>query len=354
VSRPLRAFAGLSRRVKTLITAAVLFAVLLVLLVTLPVPYVILSPGPTYNTLGKDDNGNEIIVINGTAAKQTDGNLNMTTVDVTTQSITALEAFVGWLESDQEVVPRASVYPPGVSEDQVQQQNTADFAQSQDSATAAAFCELGYPAQQVGVVTVKGNGAAAKALKPNDVVVSLAGKPTSTPQELTSVLASQKPGVATQVVIERQGKQQTVTITLGQPVSGRTGASLGIVLGTVCQGPFSVDLGLGKKIGGPSAGLMFALGIIDKVGKGDLTNGRFIAGTGTIDPTGKVGAIGGIQLKMIAARRAGATVFLAPAGNCSDVIGATPKGLDVVKVDTLHHAVQYLGDLEQNKPVPHC
>jgi PDZ domain-containing protein len=99
---------------------------------------------------------------------------------------------------------------------------------------------------------------------------------------------------------------------------------------------------------------MFALGIMDKVGSTDLTGGKFIAGTGTIDPTGTVGAIGGIQLKMLAARRAGATVFLAPAGNCSDVLGAIPHGLDVVKVSSLHDAVQDLLALQAGKPVPHC
>jgi Lon-like protease len=93
---------------------------------------------------------------------------------------------------------------------------------------------------------------------------------------------------------------------------------------------------------------------MDKVGPQDLTKGRFIAGTGTIDATGSVGPIGGIALKMIAARHKGATVFLAPAGNCDDVRGAIPKGLEVVKVDTLHNAVQDLLALQNDKPVPHC
>jgi PDZ domain-containing protein len=118
--------------------------------------------------------------------------------------------------------------------------------------------------------------------------------------------------------------------------------------------PFNVDLGLGNQIGGPSAGMMFALGIIDKVGKIDLTHGRFIAGTGTIDSQGKVGPIGGIQLKMIAARNAGATIFLAPSGNCNDVNGAIPGGLDVVKVSTLHDAVTDLEKTANNEAVPHC
>jgi PDZ domain-containing protein len=99
---------------------------------------------------------------------------------------------------------------------------------------------------------------------------------------------------------------------------------------------------------------MFALGIMDKVGTSDLTAGRFIAGTGTITPDGKVGPIGGIALKMIAARKAGATVFLAPAGNCADVRGNTPAGLNVVMVATLHEAVQDLTALQKDQAVPHC
>jgi PDZ domain-containing protein len=99
---------------------------------------------------------------------------------------------------------------------------------------------------------------------------------------------------------------------------------------------------------------MFALGIVDKVGTQDLTNGRFIAGTGEITSAGVVQPIGGIQLKMIAARRAGATVFLAPQGNCGDVRGAVPKGLDVVKVTNLHDAVDDLFKLRQGGAVPHC
>ena len=107
-------------------------------------------------------------------------------------------------------------------------------------------------------------------------------------------------------------------------------------------------------IGGPSAGLMFALGIIDKLTPMNLTGGKFIAGTGEIEASGKVDPIGGIQQKMVGARNAGATVFLAPATNCSDVKGAIPAGLQVIKVSTLNQAVTYLEDLKSGQPVPSC
>lgn len=343
----------MSRRVRTLVVGGVLFVVLFVLALTLPVPYVILSPGPTFNTLGTDDAGNQIIVINGVTSKQTSGHLNMTTVDVSTQALTPFAALDGWLLRDEVVVPKSSIYPPGQSQQQVDQQNTQDFAQSQDDAIAAAFCELGYPAT-FGVLVVQGDSPAQGKLQPADVLQSLDGHPVNTADKLTALLRAEKPGSKVSLSVIRAGKPTTVQITLGQPNPGSTGARLGIEVGSVCAAPLSVDLGLGNQIGGPSAGLMFALGIMDKIGSVDLTKGRFIAGTGTIDPSGNVGPIGGIQLKMIAARRAGATVFLAPVGNCPDVRPATPKGLDVIKIDTLHDAVQDLLALQSGQPVPHC
>jgi Lon-like protease len=342
-----------SRRVRTLIVSGVLFFVLFILALTLPVPYVILSPGPTYNTLGTDDSGNTIIVINGKGANATSGHLNMTTVSYTTRPLTAFAALNGWLLHDRVVVPKSSIIPPDKTQQQIDQENTQEFQQSQDSATAAAFCELGYPAS-FGISTVNTDSPANGILAPGDALVSLGGDSIDTIDKLTAVLSKHHPGEVVTVTVKRAGKAVSLPITLIKPVQGRSGSSIGITVTSGCLAPFSVDLGLGNQIGGPSAGLMFALGIMDKIGTRDLTKGRFIAGTGTIDPSGNVGPIGGIQLKMIAARAAGASVFLAPAGNCDDVRKATPKGLEVIKVTALHDAVQDLLALENGQPVPHC
>jgi Lon-like protease len=347
---------GISRRVRTLLVAGALFLVLLILAMTLPVPYVVLSPGPTYNTLSTYQVGSKdqpIIGIDGRKPNKTSGNLNLTTVSYSTSKLTVFDALSAWLQSDEVVVPRSSLFPPGQSTEDVDKQNTADFTESQDNAIAAAGCELGYPAK-FGVLTVLSDGAAAKKLQPGDLLNTLDGQPVNSQNALLAQLTKQAPGATVTIGITRVGKSKDVSVTLGKPLAGRSGASLGIGPGTVCQMPFTVDLGLGNQIGGPSAGTMFALGIIDKVGKDDLTGGRFVAGTGTIDADGKVGAIGGIQLKMIAARKAGATVFLAPAGNCSDVNGAIPDGLDVVKISTLHDAVQDLEATEKGQSVAHC
>jgi Lon-like protease len=347
-----RAVASLSRRVRTLIIAAVLFLVLFVLLLTMPVPYVVLSPGPTYNTLGTDPTGSTIIVIKGKKPTHTTGNLNLTTVAISNGSVTALQALSAWLRGDRVVVPRAAVYPPGQSEEQTNQQNTQDFVFSQDRATAAALCELGYP-KGFGVVDVLSDGPSHDILDPGDRFVSVDGTAVGSRAALDTVLHSHPPGDKVNVVVNRHGRTVRVAVRLGKsPDTG--GAYLGVDPDNTCLAPFTVDLGLANQIGGPSAGLMFALGIMDKVGKADLTGGEFIAGTGTIDANGTVGPIGGIQLKMIAARDKGATVFLAPAGNCEDVSGATPDGLQVIKVSTLHEAVQDLLRIQHGQSVPSC
>jgi Lon-like protease len=333
------------------VVTAVLFGVLFILAFTMPVPYVVLSPGPTLNTLGTDNDGKQIISVSGRNVRNVTGHLNLTTVSLTSHRITAVQALIGWLEHDQVVVPRTAIYPPGETEQQVDQQDNQDFSASQDTATAAALCELNYP-RGFGVVGVDANSFAKGKLQPGDKLVSLDGQSINSRDRLTAVLKKEKPGFTAVMVVIRDGKSVSVQVPLSSGNGG--GARIGITVADGCLAPFEVNLGLAGQIGGPSAGLMFALGIVDKVGTQDLTHGRFIAGTGEITSAGVVQPIGGIQLKMIAARRAGATVFLAPQGNCGDVRGAIPKGLDVVKVTDLHGAVSDLLNLQQGAAVPHC
>jgi Lon-like protease len=342
-----------SRRVRTLLVAGVLFLVLFVLALLMPVPYVVLSPGPTLNTLGTDSDGRPIITIKGRQSNQTTGHLNLTTIDIRSQRVTSVEALVGWLQHDRAVVPRSVVYPPGQSEKQVNEQDAAQFASSQDFATAAAFCELGYP-KGFGVLAVEANSGADGKLQPFDQLISLDGAPIDSQQKLSTAMANRKPGETVMIAFKRAGKPMTASVKLSQPEQGQQGAVIGITVGDQCFAPFEVNLGLGGQIGGPSAGLMFALGIMDKVGNRDLTKGAFIAGTGEIGPDGRVKPIGGIQLKMLAARRQGATIFLAPQDNCGDVRGATPGGLNVIKVASLHAAVQDLLAVQSGQSVPHC
>jgi Lon-like protease len=237
--------------VRTLLVGGVLFLVLFVLALTMPVPYVILSPGPTYNTLGTDESGNSIIVINGTKSKRTTGHLNLTTVNVSTQPLTAFAALDGWLLHDEVVVPKSSVYPPGKSQQQVDRQNTEDFAQSQDSATSAAFCELGYPVG-FGVIGIDAKGPAHNRLRAGDQLRTLDGKAIDSAEKIAGVLNTQRPGTTVTVSVVRNNKPTPVQVKLTTPPKGSKGARLGIIVSKTCLAPFEVDLGLGNEIGGPS------------------------------------------------------------------------------------------------------
>lgn len=344
----------LSRRVQTIAAGTALLAVLVLLASVVRVPYVVLGPGPTINTLGSDTAGGDpVIGIDGREPNPTSGHLNLTTVSVSVENISIVAAIKGWFAGDQVVVPRDSVYPPGQTTQQTEQQNTADFIQSQNSAEAAALCELGYP-QGVGITSVDGSSQAQGLLEVGDVLVSVDGTAIADADALQGVLQARQPGDVVPIAVSRSGATTTVDVPLIAPAPGATGARIGITVASGCFGPFTITLGLADSIGGPSAGLMFALGIVDMLGPDDLTDGAFIAGTGTIDPSGQVGPIGGIALKMIAARRAGATIFLAPQDNCGEVRGNVPSGLQVIKIDTLHNAIADLLAVQRGEPVPTC
>jgi len=345
----------MTRQLRTLIVGAVLCLVLGTLAFAVHVPYIIEQPGPTYNTLGKDaSTGADIIQVSGHPVSSTSGNLNLMTVSQQIDDTTVLGAIQGWLAHDRVVAPHDAIYPPGTSVDQVNQQDVEDFSVSQDSAVDAAACELKYP-QVFRVASTQPDSPNAAVLKAGDRFVSVAGSPVTTDDQLRAVLKKQTAGTKIAAVVTRGEQTTPVTLSLLAPVasSGSTTPRLGITVTDGCLFPFEVKIDLAN-IGGPSAGLMFSLGIIDKVSTQDLTHGRFIAGTGTIDPQGNVGEIGGIQLKMIAARRAGATLFLAPDSNCADVRGNIPSGLTVAKVSTLHSAIEVLNTVATGGTVAGC
>jgi PDZ domain-containing protein len=165
------------------------------------------------------------------------------------------------------------------------------------------------------------------------------------------MIRNRKPGANVTLTIQRNGSTKLVTLVTkainGQPVVGVNLAA------PTYKFPFTVRINL-SDIGGPSAGMMFALGIIDKLTPDNLTGGKFIAGTGEIQPNGAIEPIGGIQQKMAGARAAGATIFLTPAGNCSNTTGAVPAGLRLVKVNSLSDAVKDLTAIRNGRPVPSC
>lgn len=328
--------------------AGLLALTICVLGATLPVPMVAVSAGPTYDTLGEVD-GTPVVAVEGLPVYPTSGHLNMTTVSVT-DGIRMFEALEFWASGDRQVIPRAQLYPPNETPQQIQQENAALFESSEINAESAVIAELGLPASVV-VTSLVPNGPASAVLRPGDELVAVGDRALDSVAALTSTLAGTRPGDNVSVTYRRDGEQQVANVVLGVSQDGTHGL-LGVVPGAVPRdADFTISLG---GIGGPSAGLMFALSLVDKLTPGELTGGRFIAGTGAILPNGTVTQIDGIPFKMRAARAAGATVFLVPAANCAEAVAAAPEGLQLLRVGTLHDAVVGLNALQAGQPPVTC
>ncbi|MGN6445517.1 YlbL family protein [Amnibacterium sp.] len=325
-------------------------AVALVLVVALlPSPYAVEQPGPVYDTLGSSGTGSArapLISIPSKTTYPTNGRLDMLTVSVlgdVSSGPSWLDLAEAWLDPTKSVIPLEAVFPQGETQRQADQQSADQMTSSQQSAIAAALTRLGYDVRgRVTVGSVEQGSAASDVLRPGDVVTSYDGKPIEDACSLQNAVIAGG-ATASTVVVRRDGTSRTITITPKRVPDGAGGTRplLGVTTSGTISPPFAVHLKI-DDVGGPSAGMMFALGIIDKLTPASLTGGRHVAGTGTICGDGTVGAIGGIVQKMAAARAAGATLFLAPQGNCDEVAGHIPSGLDVVPVRTLSGAIDAL------------
>jgi PDZ domain-containing protein len=179
------------------------------------------------------------------------------------------------------------------------------------------------------------------------------GAPVANVEQFTALLKNTKPGQPITIDYRRKNEPAgTVQITLGTN-KDRDYGFMGVAVLDAPWAPFVVDFNLAN-IGGPSAGLMFSLAVVDKLTTGDLAGSTFVAGTGTISVDGKVGPIGGITHKMAAAHQVGATVFLVPAKNCYEASSDNPSGMRLVKVETLSQAVDALHALTSGKQTPSC
>ncbi|QUR66692.1 YlbL family protein [Mycobacterium spongiae] len=340
----------MNRRILTLMVALVPIVTFGVLLAVVTVPFVSLGPGPTFNTLGEVD-GKQVVQIEGTQTYPTSGHLNMTTVSQR-DDLTLGQALTLWLSGQEQLVPRDLVYPPGKSREQIDKENSADFAQSEDSAEYAALGYLKYPSA-VTVAKVNDPGPSVGKLKSGDAIDAVDGTPVANIEEFTTMLRNTTPGQVVTIDYRRKNEPAGVAqITLGEN-EDRDHGFMGVAVLDAPWAPFVVDFHLAN-IGGPSAGLMFSLAVVDKLTTGDLVGSTFVAGTGTISLDGKVGPIGGITHKMSAAHEAGATVFLVPAKNCFEASADNPPGLRLVKVETLGQAVDALHAMTAGAPTPSC
>lgn len=327
----------MSRRSLATVIAAFLQVVLFLAAAFLPLPYVRMQPGTTVDVLSTAG-GHERIQVEGHKAWYDDGELRMVTVLATgpESKISLLEAMQGWLSDEEAVRPHRDLYPDDPSVEDENQRGTQQMTTSQDDAIYVALTSLGYHVRKVPAANPTDSAYPAYGrLQPGDVFVRIGDTKVHTWRDVVRAVSSSQAGEPLRFVVQRTGHRVTVDIT---PIVVEGRPVVGISKAYGYHFPFKVDIAVDPAIGGPSAGLIFSLAVYDTLTPGSLTGGQTIAGTGTIDPSGAVGPIGGIQQKIVAARDAGAELFLVPADNCDETADSQHGGMRLVRVTTMSQA----------------
>jgi PDZ domain-containing protein len=331
-------------------SASVLTVALLVAAVAVPVPFLSRSPGPVFDVLGEAD-GEQVLEVTGTRSYPTPGQLDLTTVaELGGESapITAAVALLDWFS------PSAAVVPDEERRTEADRElDVAVFDASQTYALAAAADYLDRPVRSSPVVVRATPGSPADGLLlAGDEIRAVDGRRVTKAAQVSRRVAAEPAGTTFRFTVVREGKRRLVDVASRESEEVQRPV-IGILVENSYTSDFGVTLNL-DGIGGPSAGLVLSVGIVDKLTRGDLVAGRHVAGTGTISPSGEVGVISGIDKKMSAARAAGAELFLAPRGNCADVVSQVPDGLTAVPVETLDEAVAVLEQWREGRAVQAC
>jgi PDZ domain-containing protein len=335
--------------------AVPLFVALGFILALTGLPFVTYAPGPSINVLG--DNGDKpIIGVQGHPVYRDDGQLRMTTVSVTERNA-RLDVFTlmkTWLSKVDAVYPFSAQYPSTGSQKQDTREGQVEMQTSQESAVVAALTQLGYhlhPRLKIAAVT-PGMPADGQ-IEPGDVLLRVGGTKVNATTDVSKLIAAVPEGGSLPVVVKRGEERVKVHLT---PVTKDGHRLVGVTLEPHYHFPVKVSINLSDAIGGPSAGLMFALSIYDVLTPGSLTDGNAVAGTGTIDAQGTVGEIGGIQQKIAGAHRDGAQLFLVPPGNCADALGADRGSMRLAKATTLTDAIATVQawSADHNAKLPEC
>lgn len=336
------------RRTWASLLAVVLLVGLSVIAAGRPVPYVTFSPGPTVNVLGSQEK-DDIISVEGHRAYRDKGALRLTTVVPSgpEEKVSIPALVLAWLSPDEAVYPYNSLYGKTDTRQSVRSQSAAQMASSQDNAVASALSALKIPYKtRVGVASVDRDGPAHGKLEAGDIILAVDGTEVSGVSQVVDRIRPLPVGSDVTLTVKRDGDEHRVRLTTtAAPDDKSASAVLVSIQAAGYRFPFDVKLTLDDNIGGPSAGLMFALGVYDVLTPGSLTDGKTIAGTGEIDGEGQVGPIGGIQQKLAGAQADGAELFLVPSDNCAEALDGhyDPERMRLVKVTNLQEAI---GDVQ--------
>jgi PDZ domain-containing protein len=270
-------------------------------------PYYVLSPGSATAV-------EPLVSVQGAQSYRHPGSILFTTVALA-GDVNAFALLHGWLSTTDDVVSRKAI-TGGTPTKTYNQENVQAMTDSKTAATKVALERLGYkvPARGDGalVVQVMPQSPADGLLKAGDVVTAVDGKPVNFDEQSVAAVHGHKPGDVITFTVTRDGQSQPVAVKAGD--DGKGVAKVGVALQTKnlrYDFPVQVNIDTGK-VAGPSAGLAFTLALLDDLSAGDLTNGKKVAVTGTIDVDGNVGPVGGVAQKTAAAKRAGAIAFLVP------------------------------------------
>ena len=340
-----------AKRERAFLIALAAVVLLAILAWVRPIDYVALGPGPVTDTLGAPG-GKALIQASGFTTYASTGRLELTTVTVTTR-LSLVEALQAWIAHDQAVVPRDLIFPKGQTNKQIDTQNQTEMADSRVSAVTAALAKLAL--LHVKVTGTAAGGPAGGVLKAGDEIVGINGHLTHSAAAVRMRISEVQVGKRVGVRFKRGDRVASVVLrTIASPDDPKRPV-IGVSLTETTPPGSNVKIVGLDDVGGPSAGLMFALGIYDRLTPGSLTGGKVIAGTGTIDAAGQVGPIGGITLKMIGAKRAGAAWFLTPADNCAEAVRAIPKGLHLARIANLDEAVSAVEGIAAGRnDLPSC
>ncbi len=326
-----------NERLKRIIIFIAFFSVLALV----PVPFVRLSPGPLFNTIGTVKE-KELIKISEVQTYPSQGELNMTTVSETGGpygQLVLFDAMVAWFMPTQTVVPTSQQYPQMVDKEVIKQQSKRMFSSSQASAIAAAlnYLEIETDAT-VRVDSVVVGAPADGKVEPGDLVLAVNSQPVTTSEEVVSFVQAEVPGAEIDFKLSRKSEVIEVTVISEESKVKPGSASVGISIAPAVNPPFKIEFEL-EDVGGPSAGLMFTLGIINELTESDLTFGKKIAGTGTINVKGEVGPVGGILQKVAASEQAGVDLFLIPQSNCPEFARDEFRSMPIVAVNSVTAAI---------------
>lgn len=334
----------MTRQTWTALVSAVCFVTMALGIALLPIPFVVYGPGGTYDLLGPGSDKQPMVGVEGMRTYPTTGSLDMTTVSVSRSDakVSLPEAVLAYWAPHRDAMPRDSIYDQGKSPTQVKAEEQQKMDISQQDAVVSALRAAGQPVEELPVVaSVSVTGPSNGRLKPGDLVLKLNGESMRTVDDVVAAVQRSEVGSEIKLTVWREQAETTVGVVSVPSFQNPRQASVGVNVATGYRYPGRVRFGVGHDIGGPSAGLAFALAIYDKVTPGDLLAGRRVAGTGTISGRGAVGPIGGLQEKLAGAEKGGASTFLVPAANCRDLAGIQTK-LDLIRVDSLQGAVEAL------------